>query len=412
MSQKYPGGLITKSPPATVGPVNGEGGSAPGVWTLDQAMALNKQGLWPKPLVLGQLWAWGQNVNGQLGLNDSTSRSSPAQIGALSTWSKVALGNQFSVAIKTDGTLWAWGQGNYGCIGQYTTYNYSAPKQIGELSTWSQIAAGQYHVLAVKTDNTLWSWGANSSSGGIIPQGQLGLNDAVNRSSPVQVGALTNWSKVAAGKLHSLAIKTNGTLWSWGNNTDFGALGLGDKISRSSPVQVGSLTDWAQISAGSGFSAAISTNGTLWTWGQNGDGQLGQNNTIDRSSPVQVGASTNWAQVSCGYLHTTAVKTDGTLWTWGFNTFGRLGLGDTVTRSSPVQIGALTTWSSPSSAFNSSSAVKTDLTLWAWGRNNYGQLGKNNTTNYSSPVQVGSLAKWVRLPQRPSANCLIIVRNP
>jgi len=142
VSQQYPGGFITKSPPATVGPVNGEGGSAPGVWTLDQAMALNKQGLWPKPIIQGELWSWGNNPFGQLGLGNTSGRSSPVQVGALTAWSQVASGSSSSFAIITDGTMWSWGRNSEGRLGLGDTVDRSSPVQVGALTAWSQVSAG------------------------------------------------------------------------------------------------------------------------------------------------------------------------------------------------------------------------------------------------------------------------------
>jgi len=135
-----------------------------------------------------------------------------------------------------------------------------------------------------------------------------------------------------------------------------GQLGLGDTTNISSPVQVGTLTNWKQVSAGSGYTFCIKTDGTLWTWGFNNYGQLGLGNTTNRSSPVQVGSLTNWKQVSQGTnaSHTGAVKTDGTLWTWGFNNLGQLGLGDSNNRSSPVQVGSLTNFKQASAATHTS----------------------------------------------------------
>jgi alpha-tubulin suppressor-like RCC1 family protein len=128
-------------------------------------------------------------------------------------------------------------------------------------------------------------------------------------SSPVQVGALTTWSKVAAGNFHSLAIKTDGTLWSWGRNSE-AQLGLGDTSARSSPVQVGALATWAMVSGGGSFSLAVKTDGTLWAWGENSYGQLGLGNQSQISSPVQVGTKTNWLSTgfSAGEYHTLAIR--------------------------------------------------------------------------------------------------------
>jgi alpha-tubulin suppressor-like RCC1 family protein len=165
------------------------------------------------------------------------------------------------------------------------------------------------------------------------------------------VGALTNWAQVSAGNDHTACVTTDGTLFTWGRGTD-GRLGHGNiAISRSSPVQVGALTNWAQVSAGSDHTACVTTAGTLFTWGLNTDGRLGHGNAISRSSPVQVGALTNWAQVSAGGNHTACVTTAGTLFTWGLNTDGPLGDGTIVSRSSPVQVGALTNWAQVSASY-------------------------------------------------------------
>ena len=150
-------------------------------------------------------------------------------------------------------------------------------------------------------------------------------------------------------------LKTPG-LSTWGSNT-YGQVGLGDVVYRSSPVQVGSLTNWKSVSGGVNHTAATKTDGTLWTCGYNAYGQLGLGNTISRSSPVQVGSLTNWQSVSCGYSYTAATKTDGTLWTWGSNGSGALGLGDSTSRSSPVQVGSLTNWKSVAGGGGQTAAI-------------------------------------------------------
>ena len=394
MSQKYPGGLITKSPPATVGPVDGEGGSAPGVWTLDQAMALNKQGLWPKPLVLGQLWAWGSGSSGALGLANTTTYSSPKQVGALSDWANVAAWSSFTLAVKSAGTLWSWGSNTSGQLGDGSTIARSSPVQVGALTNWRSVAAGGAGTsLAIKTDGTLWAWGLNN-------YGQLGLSDVTNRSSPVQVGALTNWLSAACGYQSSIAVKTDGTLWAWGRN-DGGQLGLNVSytVSYSSPKQVGTLTNWRGVTSRGSFCLAVKTDGTLWAWGGGGFGELGLGNTTSYSSPKQVGALTNWQLISAGGQHSLAVKTDGTLWAWGRNFYGTLGLNDTTNRSSPVQVGALTTWQFVSGGDEHSLAKSSLGSIWSWGRNDSGQLGQtlSTATNRSSPVQIGALTTWGKI---------------
>jgi len=159
-------------------------------------------------------------------------------------------------------------------------------------------------------------------------------------------------------------------------------------------VQVGSLTNWKHLDTNVYTSAAITSNGALWTWGNNSIGQLGQLDFVDRSSPVQVGSFTNWKQVSTGNT-TMAIKTDGTLWAWGRGTNGQLGINGIIHVSSPVQVGSFTNWKQVSVGLNRFAlAVKTDGTLWAWGDNYAGQLGLLDITHRSSPVQVGSLTNW------------------
>ena len=339
-------------------------------------------GLW----VLG-----GLNTYGNLGTNDptgpGTGRSSPIQIGSLTNWKQVSAGYYGAAAIKTDGTLWTWGGNNYTQLGIGTTGAHrSSPVQVGSLTNWKQVMAGNYFDVAIQTDGTLWSWGDNRFTG------QLGLGDLAQRSSPVQVGLLTNWKQIGvigAGAT-VFAIKTDGTLWAWGDNYD-GALGLGDTAHRSSPVQVGSLTTWKQVNG----SMAIKTDGTLWTWGYNTYGQLGLGDTVSRSSPVQVGSLTNWKQCCGSGTSAVAIKTDGTLWTWGYNLYGQLGLGDVVHRSSPVQVGSLTNWKQAFTTGQNILAIKTDGTIWAWGL--YTALGLGDSISRSSPVQVGSSTNWKQI---------------
>jgi len=344
-----------------------------------------------------RLFSWGSNSIGQLGLNDTVNRSSPVQVGALTDWAQVASGAYASFAVKTTGTLWSWGFPSYGRLGQNNLITLSSPVQIGALTNWSRAFGGNQNNAAIKTDGTLWTWGRNND-------GQLGQNIAysINRSSPVQVGLLTDWARITIGSNFCLAVKTTGTLWSWGANIN-GQLGQNDIILRSSPVQVGALTDWSQVTAGDNFTIAVKTTGTLWSWGFNGNGQLGRNTYGGAfSSPTQVGALTNWTSVSAGYNFCVAVKNDGTLWSWGVNSSGQLGLNYGIfPRSSPTQIGALTDWAQVSSGQNFCTAIKTTGTLWSWGSNASGRLGQNIAyyINRSSPVQVGSLATWSLIGQ-------------
>jgi alpha-tubulin suppressor-like RCC1 family protein len=341
-----------------------------------------------------QLWAWGRNsgayAGGQLGLNDTISRSSPVQVGALTDWKIATGGGLQGFAVKTDGTLWSWGRATFGETGLNSTIARSSPVQVGALTGWSNVSGGSLFAVFLKTDGTLWSCGSNSEA-------RTGLGTTAGSvSSPVQIGSASSWVEVSGKARGCVAKRTNGTLWSWGRNSG-GQLGVGDTSIRLNPTQIGSLTNWRQAS--SRYSTlAVKTDGTLWAWGENTYGELGLGDAINRSSPVQVGALTNWSHVEVVGVGARAVKTDGTLWTWGRNTEGQLGLNDIINRSSPVQVGALSDWLKISGFGNYATlAIKTNGTLWAWGRNYSGVLGIGNAINRSSPVQVGALTNWVSI---------------
>jgi alpha-tubulin suppressor-like RCC1 family protein len=395
MSTKYPAGVIKSAPVVPSGPY--QNSSASGVWTLEQAGYWIKQGNWPTAGNLspyGGLYSWGDGINSQLGLDNITDYSSPKQVGALATWSAISASlSNSSVGVRTNGTLWSWGMSGDEFLNPGA--NRSSPKQVGVLTTWanSKVSSAYYSVLILKIDGTLWGWGANT------PGGVLGQNNITGASSPIQVGLLTNWSNVASNNYNVIATKTDGTLWTWGYN-NLGQLGLGTSGAgtyKSSPNQVGALTNWSKVASGYNHSIAIKTDGTLWSWGQGSNGKLGLGNTTNYSSPKQVGALTTWLNISAGYQHSIAIKTDGTLWSWGQGGSMQLGLGDATNRSSPVQVGALTTWSKISCGTFHALATKTDGTLWSWGSNDQGQLGLGNITNRSSPVQVGALTSWLNI---------------
>jgi alpha-tubulin suppressor-like RCC1 family protein len=241
-------------------------------------------------------------------------------------------------------------------------------------------------LLAIKTDGTLWACGYNANA-------QLGVGTTVVQSSPTTVaGGGTNWKQVSMGGVHAAAIKTDGTLWTWGDDI-YGELGNGTTVSRSSPgTTAAGGTNWKLVSCGYAHVAAIKTDGTLWLWGDGSWGQLGNNGSGSGnriSSPVTTSAGgTNWRQIACGYRHTAAIKTDGTLWTWGRDYYGELGQGiySSSVLTPQTVLGGGTTWQQVSAGLQITAAVKTDGTLWTWGKDTYGALGTGTTVNASSPV--------------------------
>ena len=336
-----------------------------------------------------ELWTWGYAGFGQLGDNTTTSKSTPVTtLSGGSNWKQVSAGRNHIAAIKTDGTLWTWGHGTYGQLGDTTATNKSTPVTTFVGGTnWKQVSSSYNHCAAIKTDGTLWTWGRGDS-------GQLGNDISFdNKSTPVTTFAGgTNWKQVSSGSHHTVAIKTDGTLWTWGSG-GYGRLGDNTVTDKKTPVTTfAGGTNWKQVSAGYRHSAAIKTDGTLWTWGRGTLGQLGDNTVTDKSTPVTTFAGgTNWKQVSTGGAfgggHCAAIKTDGTLWTWGRGTYGQLGDNTTTEKSTPVTTFAGgTNWKQVSSGRSHCAAIKTDGTLWTWGQGGSGRLGDNTTTNKSTPV--------------------------
>ena len=356
----------------------------------------------------GTLWAWGRNQYGQLGdgtgcvipLTEANNKSSPVQIkidkinypNAIDTdWKAVAAGSAHTVAIKNDGTLWAWGNNEQGQLGDGTQTDRNIPVQVGTDTDWATVGAGEFHTVATKENGELWAWGYNDS-------GQLGDNTTTPRSdTPVRVigGAsgeyLEDVIAVSAGGKYTVAIKKNGELWAWGNNS-LGQLGLGATPTTSRiPLQVGTDIDWKAVATGSSHTVAIKKNGELWAWGWNTAGELGDGTRTQHNRPVQVkidpnkGIDTDWVSVSVGLFHTIALKKDSTLWAWGWNNHGQLGKGTTEANTnipenhSPGRLGKAADLVEVSGGYEYSIALRRSGILWTWGNNSDGQLG--NGTN-------------------------------
>jgi alpha-tubulin suppressor-like RCC1 family protein len=462
----------------------------------------------------GTVWMWGDNQDGSLGDGLTTPASTvygpvvstPIQVPGLGDVVAVAAGYGHSLALKSDGTVWAWGFNGHGQLGDGTTETRKTPFQVSGLAGVVKIAAGDAHSVAVKGDGTVWAWGSNVG-------GQLGDGTTTDRLSPVQVSSLSGTATVAAGRFHNLALKDDGTVWAWGDD-QFGQLGEaaelqpGPSEAQLGPLQVGGLTGVTKIAAGLTHSLALKSDGTLWAWGDNsvgelGDGQVRASDWPDRSTPVKVSGLAGVAAIAGGDYQSLAVTGDGAVWAWGFNVKGIAdgmppytltpvqvsGLSGVVSVTSGVALerdldfgdsyyhlavcddGSLWKWSVPRiggpipagpapmaelsdvrmaaasvnqnlalkrdgrvwewgiggpkehwpgapeprptpsqvsgltdvvavAADNHSLALKRDGTVWAWGPNSLGQLGDGTRTERATPVQVAGLSDVAAIDTR------------
>jgi alpha-tubulin suppressor-like RCC1 family protein len=293
---------------------------------------------------------------------------------------------------KSDGTVWAWGLNNKSQLGDLTTTNRSNPVQSGAgvLSGITVVAAGNEHSLALKSDGTVWGWGSNSN-------GQLGNGvTAGSQTTPVQVSGLTNVTAIAAGVNFSLALKGDGSVWAWGYNGS-GQLGDGTTTDRWSPVQVFVAVPVA-IAAGFDHSLAMTSGGVVYSWGNNSKGQLGNGSTTNSSTPVQAGSGIigGALAISAGNQFSVALLRNylsSYLWAWGSNSNGQLGNGTNVDSVTPVQVGLLANMTAIAAGENHAISLNGDGTVWAWGGNSNGQLGDGTTTARWTPVQVNTLTR-------------------
>ncbi|OGG61704.1 hypothetical protein A3C87_03815 [Candidatus Kaiserbacteria bacterium RIFCSPHIGHO2_02_FULL_49_34] len=383
----------------------------------------------------GTVRACGQGGSGQIGNSSTTNVLTPTDIGAGSGWLNVVAGLGHSAAQKADG-WYVWGSNQYGQLGLADFVNRTAPvflgstidelipaanatflhmadggslvtgsaimneqaafawretpiSILGTATDWVSGHAQFISTIALRANGTLWSWGASTS-------GQLGLGDFTNKSSPQQIGTNTNWVELATGYATAFARNSNNEMFAWGN-ASYGSLGDGTETNKSSPVQIAG--SWTKLFGGELGGFALKDDDKLYAWGYNPSGQLGLGYTTSVSpfgvtTPTKVNDDTDWLLVSGRAGHTLAIKTNGDLYSWGYDGNGRLGLGNSGNKLVPTLVDNTKNWTAIAAGHEHSLGIA-DGKLYSWGLNNFGQLGQGDTTQRTTPTQVGSATNWV-----------------
>ena len=343
--------------------------------------------------------SWGANGYGQLGIGTTT--DSPNPVSVTGNFSAVSIGGAHNIALDTAGNVWGWGLNSSGQLGNGTLESKTSPAQVlvsaggSALAGVKAIAAGGNHSLAIAADDTVWAWGLNSS-------GQLGDNTSVSKINPVQVLSsdgvtpLSGVTAIAAGGTFSLALRNDGTVWAWGNNTN-GQLGNNTLVASSTPVQVvvsggSALTGIKAIAAGGSHALALKDDGTnIYAWGYNKFGQLGDGTVISSNVAVNVITTGVVTAISAGLDHSLAVI-GGRVYAWGYNYYGQLGNGAALLNDAPVMTPQtvidqdevfLSLIVDVIATGHHSIARATNGTIWTWGNNSYGQLGDGTTVSRS-----------------------------
>lgn len=351
----------------------------------------------------GTLWAWGWNGEGELGTGTASSVGcecfpSPVQVLSMSSVTGAAAGEFHSIARRADGTVWAWGDNIEGELGNGTQTLTGCdcnalPTQIAGMVTVTAVGAMEYDSLALKSDGTVWGWGEQD-------QAQLGStpsspNCGACVDTPSLIVGLTGITAISGGGNHGLALKSDGTVWGWGHDTA-GQVGIDPPPSSganvATPTQVPGLTHVIAVAGGHDHSLALKSDGTVWAWGDNGYGELGNDTTTGGSTPVKVQDLTDVIAIAAGWRDSVALRSDGTVWTWGADIDGELGNGtedrgttNNTYHSVPVEATGLSGVTAVSSGDSHNLALRLDGAPWVWGFNGDGEVGNGTNGTGSNP---------------------------
>jgi alpha-tubulin suppressor-like RCC1 family protein len=336
----------------------------------------------------GDVYCWGDNETGTLGINSTTDSLIPAKIDGFSSFIDITTGDYHSCGIKNNGIAYCWGWNGYGQLGNGTTEDSLVPVALSLLEgehSFIMLSAGSSHTCGLTTDGEIYCWGWNYS-------GQLGDETTTNRHVPTLVTSNNSqWGNVihiSAGDLHTCAVTYYGAAFCWGSN-GFGRLGIGSTLEKQIPTLVDGNLDFALISAGSYHTCGITISGSAYCWGNNSDGRLGDDTINDKFVPTPVDGEFNFAHITTANYHTCGVTTDKNAYCWGDNSDGRLGDGTTTQHHTPWAISGENSFQKVYAGGNGySCAMTTTGDVLCWGSNSFGQLGIDSTTDTHLPTLV------------------------
>ncbi|WP_240416491.1 cadherin-like beta sandwich domain-containing protein [Paenibacillus periandrae] len=344
----------------------------------------------------GSVWGWGP-ASSTIGDGTKVVKTSPVKLSGISDVASIYGGGTGVIALTTDGTVYNWGT----YVADPAGSEKLSPGILSSVPTARTASAGisgDYFLVLSLDGTSLWGWGPYNSSG------QIGDGTTNAKPTPVistawinqDIPEISSTGDIAAGYSHGLLLKTNGTVWAWGRNNN-GQLGNGTTSNSSVPMQVPSLTGIIRIVAGYNFNLALKNDGTVWAWGDNSFGQLGDGTKIQRNSPIQISSLTNVVDIGAGAYHSLAVQPDGSLFSWGDNSHGQLGDGSTSSKSSPIKVPSLTAVKTAKGGLYHTAAIKLDGTVYSWGFNSYGQVGDGTTVDKTSPTRSGSISRVAQI---------------
>jgi alpha-tubulin suppressor-like RCC1 family protein len=335
------------------------------------------------------LWCWGFNGDGQIGDGTTETRTRPARVGAATTWSVVAPTDGHTCGVRTDGSLWCWGRNGDGQLGTgEDDGTRTSPVRVGTATDWTSVATGGGATCGLRTDGSLWCWGDNGG-------GQLGDGTTDDRRTPVRIGADTDWADIDMNGT-TCGLRTTGALWCWGS--DHGGIAGGQaETAQTAPARVGTSSSWTSVTAGYSDICAVDSRHDLWCWSS---GPADRPDTPVPApagfGPQRVGAGLSWSDVTLGRGHTCALRTNGEIWCWGDNDAGEVGDGTTARVVQPAHVNADLSWSAITAGGDRTCALTTAGALWCWGANGYGQLGDGTTSPPAGnePLPVQPAARW------------------